>query len=274
MASGSYQLRVPVRAGSIVGDAAQFQASSTVTATGTNGASTKDSNAVGVNVVQAGTTAPTAPNFRDGQLELGYIGGSDELDVYSFARRPGAPVPRPESCCRTSPPTSTTTWPSTVRDRCRSEVLHCPNAPAIGDDRFDLDPVDDVLPTDVVDDIALDITEIAPTVGLILPPESNGYALRDISSRRSNTDEEVTLPAVVDGKTYVVVVSGYFGDVSPQPYGLRVRLDRRTAIPDVQHPRTPASPPSRPPSRLASRSRPPRTRSTSPMPPASTTKRQ
>ena len=36
---------------------------------------------------------------------------------------------------------------------------------------------------------------------------------------------------MVDGKTYVVVVSGYFGDVSPEPYGLRVRLDRRTAIP-------------------------------------------
>ena len=230
-ASGSYKLRVPVRAGSIVGGAAQFQASSTVTATGTNGASTKDSNAVGVNVVQAGTTAPSAPNLRDGQLELGYIGGSGELDVYSFVA-PSGSTGASARILLSNIPADVDYDLAVYGPRAVSlRGAPLPDRPAISDDRFDLDPGDDVLPTDVVDDIALDITEIAPTVGLILPPESNGYALRDISSRRSNTDEEVTLPALVSGKTYVVVVSGYFGDVSPEPYGLRVRLDRRTAIP-------------------------------------------
>ena len=231
VASGSYKLRVPVRAGSIVGGEAQFQATSTVTATGTSGASTKDSNSVGVNVVQAGTTAPSAPNLRDGQLELGYIGGSGELDVYSFVA-PSGSTGASARILLSNVPADVDYDLAVYGPRAVSlRGAPLPDRPAIGDDRFDLDPGDDVLPTDVVDDIALDITEIAPTVGLDLPPESNGYALRDISSRRSNTDEEVTLPALVSGKTYVVVVSGYFGDVSPEPYGLRVRLDRRTAIP-------------------------------------------
>ncbi len=88
--AGSYKLRVPVRAGSIVGGEAQFQASATVTATGPNGTSTKDTNPVGVTVKQAGTTVPKAPSLRDGQLELGYIGGSGELDVYSFVAPAGS----------------------------------------------------------------------------------------------------------------------------------------------------------------------------------------
>jgi uncharacterized protein YjbI with pentapeptide repeats len=231
VASGRYELRVPVRAGSTIGSPDEFPASSTVTATGPNGAITKASNTIGVTVVQANSNAPKAPSLRDGQLELGYIGGSGELDVYSFVAPAGTTGASARILLSNVPKDVDYDLavygprPSSLRG------APLPERPAIGDDQFDLDPGDDVLATDIVDDIALDITKIAPTVGLLLPPETTGYGLRDISSRRSNVDEEVTLPALVSGKTYVVVVSGYFSDVSPEPYGLRVRLDRRTAIP-------------------------------------------
>ncbi len=231
VASGKYELRVPVRAGSTIGESDEFLASSTVTATGPNGAITKPSNGVGVTVVQANSTAPKAPSLRDGQLELGYIGGSGELDVYSFVAPAGTTGASARILLSNIPADVdydlAVYGPRPVSLR----GAPLPERAAIGDDQFDLDPGDDVLATDIVDDIELDIAAIAGTVDLSLPPETTGYGLRDISSRRSNVDEEVTLPALVSGKTYVVVVSGYFSDVSPEPYGLRVRLDRRTAIP-------------------------------------------
>ena len=232
VSTGRYELRVPVRAGSTIGSPDEFQASSTVTAAGPNGAITKPSNDVGVTVVQANSVKPTAPSLQDGQLELGYIGGSGELDVYSFVAPPGTTGASARILLSNVPKDVDYDLavygprPASLRG------APLPERAAIGDDQFDLDPGDDVLATDIVDDIELDITKIAPTVGLVLPGENNGYGLRDISSRRSNVDEEVTLPALVSGKTYVVVVSGYFSDVSPEPYGLRVRLDRRTAIPE------------------------------------------
>ncbi len=93
-----------------------------------------------------------------------------------------------------------------------------------------------MLSTDLANDIAIDINKLAAGIPDL---ELDGdYALRDISSRRSNTDEEVTIPALVGGKTYVITVSGYFGDLSPEPYGLRVRLDTRTALPSAQRDRS------------------------------------
>jgi uncharacterized protein YjbI with pentapeptide repeats len=232
VASGKYELRVPVRAGSTIGSPDEFQASSTATATGPNGAITKPSNNVGVTVVQANSVKPTAPSLQDGQLELGYIGGSGELDVYSFVA-PAGTTGASARILLSNVPKDVDYDLAVYGPRPASlRGAPLPERAAIGDDQFDLDPGDDVLATDIVDDIELDIAKIAPTVGLVLPPESTGYGLRDISSRRSNVDEEVTLPALESGKTYVVVVSGYFSDVSPEPYGLRVRLDRRTAVPE------------------------------------------
>ena len=100
---------------------------------------------------------------------------------------------------------------------------------SLGDVDFDLDPSDDALSTDLANDIAIDINVLAADID-----ELNlvgDYALRDIASRRSNNDEEVALAALEEDAVYVVAVTGYYGDLSTEPYGLRVRLDRRSALP-------------------------------------------
>jgi len=229
--TGSYQLRVPVRAGSIIGDASEFQAVAAVTATGPNGApGMKATNNVGVTVVQANSLAPVAPILQDGQIDIGYIGSSGELDAYSFVAPRGSTGASAQILLSNIPAGVDYDLAVYGPRPLSLRGAPLPERASIGDIPFDLDPGDDILPTELVNDIAVDINAIAPTVGLTLPANTP-YALRDISSRRDNADEEVTLPALVSGQTYVVVVSGYFGAVSAEPYGLRVRLDRRTAIP-------------------------------------------
>jgi hypothetical protein len=232
--SGSYQLVVPVRAGSTTGPSNQFEAVATVTAVGANGAPpVVITDPVGVEVVQADTGGPRpiAPALSDGELQLGYIGGTDEVDAFAFEAPAGTTGASARILLSNIPDgvdydlTVYGPRPTSLRGDPTTELS------GLGDLEFDLDPEDDVLPTDVVNDIAVDINEIAPEIDGLEGVAGRQYALRDISSRRSNNDEEATLPALVEGETYVVVVSGYFGDISPEPYGLRLRLDRRTALP-------------------------------------------
>jgi uncharacterized protein YjbI with pentapeptide repeats len=228
VASGTYELRVPVRAGLTIGEG--FDAFATVVAVGPNGAPSVTTDPAAVSVVQDDASATVAPVLNDANLQLGYIGGSGELDVYSFTAPTGSTGGSARILLSNIPEgvdydlTVYGPRPTSLRGTPDRELT------GLGDVAFDLDPEDDVLPTDVVDDIAVDIADVAARVpGLGASPN---YALRDISSRRSNNDEEVTIPALVAGTTYVVVVSGYFGDLSNEPYGLRIRLDRRTALPE------------------------------------------
>ena len=232
--SGPYRLVVPVRAGATTGPSDQFQAIATVTAVGANGAPPSIvTDPVGVKVVQAieRPNRPAAPALSDGELQLGYVGGTDEIDAYSFT----APDDTTGASARVllSNIPDSVDYDLTVYGPRPTSLRGDPNTElsSLGDVEFDLDPDDDVLPTDVVNDIAVDINAIKTNISG-LEDAIGEYALRDVSSRRSNNDEEVTLPALVGGETYVVVVSGYFGDLSPEPYGLRVRLDRRTALPE------------------------------------------
>jgi uncharacterized protein YjbI with pentapeptide repeats len=232
VASGTYELRVPVRAGLTVGDG--FEAVATVVAVGPNGAPSVITDPATVNVVQDGASATIAPVLNDANLQLGYIGGSGELDVYSFTAPVGSTGGSARILLSNIP--DDVDYDLTVYGPRPTSLRGTPDREltGLGDVTFDLDPQDDVLPTDVVDDIVVDIADVAGRVpGLGANPN---YALRDVSSRRSNNDEEVTVPALVEGTTYVVVVSGYFGDLSNEPYGLRIRLDRRTALPECAPP--------------------------------------
>ena len=99
---------------------------------------------------------------------------------------------------------------------------------SVGDIRYDLDPGDDVFPTDIADDIDLDV------LSTVWPRRGSSHVLRDISSRRSNEDEEVDIPAVEEG-TYYVAVTSYLADFSNDPYAIRVRTRRRHRPPRVPH---------------------------------------
>ncbi len=225
--TGIYTLRVPVRAGTKVSDVN----SATVRVAATGLADPIDDLTVNVTVVQDGAGSPaTAPILSEGDLQLGYIGGSGELDVYSLDTT-GVPAGSSARVLLSNIPDGVdydlTVYgpsPTSLRGTPRPEL------PSLGDVGFDLDPNDDALATDVVNDIAIDINDVAAGIGGL--NLQGTYALRDVSSRRSNNDEEVTLPTLLTNTKYVVVVSGYFGDLSPEPYGLRVRLDTRTALPD------------------------------------------
>jgi uncharacterized protein YjbI with pentapeptide repeats len=226
VSSGTYELRVPVRAGLRTGD---FEATATVTAVGPNGAPSLITDPALVTVVQDSSSGAKAPVLNDQNLQLGYIGGSGELDVYSFKAPAGSTGGSARILLSNIPEgadydlTVYGPRPASLRGEPVRELT------GLGDIRFDLNPEDDVLPTDVVNDIVIDIATVASRVPAL--SDNSNYALRDISSRRANNDEEVTIPALVDGTTYVVVVSGYFGSISSDPYALRVRLDRRNALP-------------------------------------------
>ncbi len=236
--SGEYELRVPVRAGLTTGPERkpdgtfQFPTSVSVTATGPNTTQPIIAAAgpVGVAVVEAISGGPgRAPLLQDSRLQLGHIGSSNDVDVYSF-RVPAGTTGASARILLSNIPTGVDYDLSVYGPEPKS-LRGTPDQTlnSLGDVSFDLDPGDDVLSTDLANDIAIDINKLATTI-----PElaSQGeFALRDISSKRSNNDEEVTLPALVGGATYVITVSGYFGDLSPEPYGLRVRLDTRTALP-------------------------------------------
>ncbi len=230
--SGEYDLRIPVRAGLTVGPASEFPTSVTVTATGPNTTQPilVTAGPVGVAVVEAVAGGPgRAPLLQDSRLQLGHIGSSNDVDVYSFQVPQGTTGASARILLSNIP--AGVDYDLSVYGPEPTSLRGTPEQTltGLGDVSFDLDPNDDVLSTDLANDIAIDVNQLAKTIpGLA---DKGEFALRDISSKRSNNDEEVTLPALVGGATYVITVSGYFGDLSPEPYGLRVRLDTRTGLP-------------------------------------------
>ena len=82
------------------------------------------------------------------------------------------------------------------------ELLDREHLDSVGEVRYDLNPTDDVYPTDIVDDIA---TDVPAEFGI------TGYVPRDVSSRRSQEDEEVKIPLLKAGVTYYVAVTSYLG---------------------------------------------------------------
>ncbi len=231
VASGEYVLRVPVRAGLSIGDADQFPTFVSVEGAGPNGeAPLAEAGPVGVNVVEAASGGPgRAPILDDGQLQLGHIGSSDDVDLYSFTTPEGTTGASARILLSNIP--TGVDYDLSVYGPRPGSLRNPPTRTlnSLGDVDFDLDPSDDALSTDLANDIAIDVNVLAADIDeLVLEGD---YALRDISSRRSNNDEEVDIAALEQNTTYVVAVSGYFGDLSTEPYGLRVRLDRRSALP-------------------------------------------
>ena len=235
--SGEYELRIAVRAGLTVGPASQFPTSVSVTATGPNTAQPILATAgpVGVDVVEAVAGGPgRAPLLQDSRLQLGHIGSSNDVDVYSFQVPQGTTGASARILLSNIP--AGVDYDLSVYGPRPKSLRGTPDQTlnSLGDASFDLDPGDDVLSTDLANDIAIDINKLAKTIPDLA--DKGEFALRDISSKRSNNDEEVSLPALVRGATYVITVSGYFGDLSPEPYGLRVRLDTRTGLPTCASP--------------------------------------
>lgn len=225
VASGRYRLVVPARAGVVVG--ADLPAVVNVTATKGAQSDAASAGPVTVDVVAAGASgtgggAPPVPILGDGQLRLGHIGSEGGVDLYSFTAPSGSTgasarvllsniAPGADYDLSVYGPRPTSLRGAPVRE-----------LSALGDIRYDLDPSTQVLATDVVADVVVD----APSrFG------RNGQTLRDVSSKRSNNDEEVSIPALVEGTTYYVAVSSYLGASSVRPYGLRLRLDTSTALP-------------------------------------------
>ena len=229
LAPGDYVLRVPVLAGIVTGD---YEATSTLMAVGATGsfnlgpaeasvtvAPARDSDAGG----SGNTGLAGALDFGD--LQLAHIAQSGDVDLYKFVAPESADGALAQVLLSNVPegvdydlsiyaPTVTP-----LRSGAAERSLK-----SVGDIRYDLDPTDDIFPTDIADDINLDALA---SLGI----GSDDYVLRDISSRRSNSDEEVAIPAIEEGKTYYVAVTSYLDDFSNVPYAIRLRTDAATALP-------------------------------------------
>jgi hypothetical protein len=220
--SGEWELRVPVRAGLTV--EIGTMASVDVTARRADQSATASAGPAIVDVVAvAGATAGSAPVIGDGSVRLGHVATDLGIDLYSFEAPPGSTGGAARILLSNIP--EGVDYDLSVYSERPASLRNPPQRSlnALGDIGYDLDPSTQVLSTDLVSDVVID----APTLFGV-----EGQALRDISSRRSNNDEEVTIPALVAGNEYFVAVSSYLGITSPKPYGLRVRLDTRTALPE------------------------------------------
>ena len=220
---GSYELRVPARAGIVIGEV--NPASVSVTGTAGNDTASAGPAVTNVKVVEAivGDGGPNAIASLDlGDLRLAHVTSSEDADLYKFVAPEWANGTTARVLMSDIP--DGVDYDLTIYQQA-TPTLRGPSTrtlSSLGDVRYDLDPADDVFPTDVVDDIALDVPgEFGVT----------GYVPADISSRRSNADEEVTLPALKPGATYYVAVTSYLHDSSPYPYGLRLRIDENGALP-------------------------------------------
>ena len=165
--SGEYDLRIPVRAGLTVGPASQFPTSVSVTATGPNSTQPILATAgpVGVAVVEAVAGGPgRAPLLQDSQLQLGHIGSSNDVDVYSFQVPDGTTGASARILLSNIP--AGVDYDLSVYGPEPESLRGTPEQTlnSLGDVSFDLDPSDDVLSTDLANDIAIDINKLAETI--------------------------------------------------------------------------------------------------------------
>ena len=231
--NGTHTLRVPVRAGletgSTVGEppAPKFLAFGSVVAIGGGDEISPDGQSVAVNVVAADSIedgeGTSVLSFDDGLLNLAHVSREGDVDLYELA------VPTildgTEARIRLSNIPSDADYDLSFYRPTPPSLRNDPVAELdeIGDFGFDLDPTDDVYPTDVADDIPLDV------------PGDRGlgdFTMGDNSTRRSSEDEEVQTGVLVGGETYYVAVTPYLQSFSAQPYGLRVRLSDGVDLPE------------------------------------------
>jgi len=219
---GTHELRVPARAGLVTG--ASVPSNIEVVASSGAQQAAASSNVV-VNVVAAGDadgSSLAVPTLKFGDLRLAHVSSNDDADLYSF------------TVTATDAGNAARVLLSNIPDNVDYDLaIYEPETlplragkPAeklasVGEVRYDLNPTDDVYPTDLVDDIAIDVPS---RFGI------TGYTPRDISSRRSNADEEVRIPSLKAG-TYYVAVTSYLGSSSNSPYGLRLRIDDTDRLP-------------------------------------------
>jgi CSLREA domain-containing protein len=230
VANGTYTLRVPVRAGLTIGD---FTASATLDARqGDQGPGLLEDDAT-VTVVEASeddSAGASVPLSLDGpeELQLAHISRSDDADLYSFVVPEGLSGAQARLLLSNVPSAADydlvvyAPAPEPLRNEPTQELS------SLGDIGFDLSPADDVYSTDVVDDIQLSLLE---------QRDISGYTVRDTSTKRVDEDEEVTTGPLQGGATYYVAVTSYNQSLSPQPYGLRVRVDGAVDLPACAAPR-------------------------------------
>jgi hypothetical protein len=225
VATGTWVLRVPVRAGLVVG----ADNPALVNVTYRQGErigqafAPKPPDEVLVNVVGFGANrgAQPTPEFisRD-QVRLGHLASDGGVDLYELESTRGGSASILLSNLGADFDLSVySTRDDALKDPSGSLRL-------LRDTAYDLDPSTAVLETDLANDLILD----APS-RFDLGEDVRGVVLRDASARRGTNDEEVVIPALEAGQKYYVAVSSYLGSSSPKPYALRVRIDDRSSLP-------------------------------------------
>ncbi|MDH3753744.1 MAG: hypothetical protein OEU32_07710, partial [Acidimicrobiia bacterium] len=244
---GAHELVVPARAGLTTG--VEFVTVGQVVATAGTEVATPDADTATVNVIEAfeddGIGAPI-PVLTSGELQLAHISRSDDVDLYEFTVPAGLDGASGRILLSNIPMgvDYDLTVYAPVQDPLRNQPTR--SLDSVGDIGFDLDPTDDVFPTDLTDDVQLNV------------PEDRGlgeFSVRDVSTRRSNEDEEVSTGPLVGGQTYHVAVTSYLEDLDPAPYGLRIRIGDAAPLPECGAERT--FPNALPPSAIAQPTIPP-----------------
>ena len=228
--NGIHELRIPARAGLTTGG--PFTAVGQVV--GTSGGevlSTPPPDLADVWVVEAfeeDSPGSPIPLLTDGELQLAHISRADDVDLYAFTVPPGAAGAKARIRLSNIPAgvdydlAVYQAEPTPLRGAATQTL------DSLGDIGYDLDPSDDVYETDLAGDIPLDVTGDR---GI------SGFTVRDISTKRSQEDEEVGTGPLEAGATYYIAVSSYLEGLSPDPYGLRVQLQDAPALPACADPR-------------------------------------
>ena len=198
LAEGTHTLSVPVWAGLNLGN---FEAS--VTACGEAGAQS-DAAGPATASIEVIEEADATEQILDGNLEIAHISTVGETELYRFDLITNAQARIILS--NLSDDLDLTLFGPPLQDPLRRE-------PEIGyglveDFLYDLDPDNDALDPDTLQDIPLD------------PPA--GAVLHAVSANRGTSDEVINTGALRPG-AYYVQVSGYNGATSDQPFALRVR---------------------------------------------------
>lgn len=228
--NGIHELRIPARAGLVTGG--PFTAvGQVIGSSGGEVLSTPPVDMADVWVVEAfeeDSPGSPIPLLTDGELQLAHISRADDVDLYAFTVPAGAAGAKAR--IRLSNIPAGVDYDLAVYQAEPTPLRGAPTQTldSLGDIGYDLDPSDDVYETDLAGDIPLNVTGDRG-----IP----GFTVRDISTKRSQEDEEVGTGPLEAGGIYYIAVSSYLDGLSPNPYGLRVQLQDAPALPDCAGPR-------------------------------------
>jgi hypothetical protein len=216
LSPGWYELAVAMRAGVELGS---FEGSVEVVATpvgggpGGSSSTSTDSTVVEAAINEPGSAA-ASPELLGEVLELAHVSSSEDIDLYQFdvdgtvagdsAKILLSNLPADYDLVLYGPP---------LAAPLRGTPL--PGYDAIEDFVYDLNPDDDVLDTDTLQDVPHDPAHVG------LNPATT--VLHSVASKRGTTDEEISTGTLQAG-TYFVQVSAYNSTLSEDPYLLRMRL--------------------------------------------------